>query len=144
MTTQRHYGAAPLQPHELERLLKRRLRYGLRASRLLDCPELIEFLCPEVEDPSRGLYDRALVAEGRIAEAVERIGGKPAQALRVLFGLDDGTVGLSLQERRKLAGQILARKARLVSEVTFAKNYEKILIRDLNVELWRASQASDT
>lgn len=120
-------------------MVRRRLRYGLRASRLLDCRDLLDYLCPEAEDTSRSVYDRALVAESRVAVAVERIGGRPAQALRVLLGLDDGTVGLPLQERRKLSGHILSRKGRLVSRATFAKNYEGVLVRDLAVEVWRGA-----
>jgi len=94
-------------------------------------------LAPEREDPSRSLYDRALVAEGRIAEAVERIGGKAGQALRVLLGLDDGTVGLSLTERRRRAGQVLGTRSRPVGGATFAKNYEVGLLRDVAMEVWR-------
>ena len=125
-----------LQPNELMRLLRRQLRYGLRASRLLDCPELIDFLCPE-HDPSRTLFDRALVAEAQIAQAVDRIGGKQAEALRVVCGLKDGMVGLPLQERRKLAGKVLNRAKQAVSWHTFVKNYEPGLVRDLAVEVWR-------
>src|SRR5262249_40850136 len=91
----------------------------------------------EHEDPSRSLYDRALVAEGRIAAAVERIGGRVAAALRVLLGLENGTVGLGLQERRRLAGQGLGTRSRPVSGATFAKNYEMSLVLDLAVEIWR-------
>jgi hypothetical protein len=138
VTTERHqYGAVPLQPNELLRLLRRQLRHGLRASRLLDCPELIEFLCPEQDDPSRTLFDRALVAEGKIAQAVERIGGRQAEALWVVCGLEDGTVGLSLQERRRRAGKVLSRPKQAVNWQTFVKNYEPGLVRDLAVEVWR-------
>jgi hypothetical protein len=38
---------------------------------LLDCPELIDFLCPEHDDPNRNLFDRAMVAEAKIAQAIE-------------------------------------------------------------------------
>lgn len=138
MTTERHpSGAVALTPAELTRLLRRQLRSGLRASRLLDCPELIEFLCPEHDDPSRTLFDRALAGEAKIAQAANRIGGKQAEALRVVCGLEDGTVGLSLQQRRKLAGLVLGTRTRPVSAATFVKNYEPILMRDLAVEVWR-------
>ncbi len=150
MTTQRYHGAVPLQPHELQRLLRRQLRRGLRASRLLDCSELISFLCADKQkrptavlhelvpaDLSPDVFDRAMEAERQIAEAVARIGGKPAQALTILCGLDDGTVGLSFQQRRKLAGQVLGTTNRPVSAATFVKNYEPGLVRDLAVEVWR-------
>lgn len=137
MTTERHHHGAVLQPHELLRLLRRQLRYGLRASRLLDCPELIEFLCPEHDDASRTLFDRALVAEAKIAQAAGCIGGKQADALRVICGLEDGTVGLPLQERRKRAGRVLGRPKQQVSAATFVKNYEPRLMRDLAMEVWR-------
>lgn len=127
-----------LQPHELLRLLRRQLRHGLRASRLLDCLELLDFLCPEQDDLSRTLFDRALVAEAKLAQAVDRIGGKQAEALRVVCGLKDGTVGLPLQERRKRAGKVLSRAKQQVSAATFVKNYEPGLVRDLAVEVWRA------
>lgn len=138
VTIERHpRGAESLRPAELTRLLRRQFRRGLRASRLLDCPELIEFICSELEVPSRNLFDQALVAEAKIAQAIDRIGGKQAVALRVVCGLDDGTVGLSLQERRKLAGKVLSRPRQLVSAATFVKNYEPGLVRDLAVEVWR-------
>ena len=73
VTTERYRRGAVLQPHELLRLLRRQLRYGLRASRLLDCPKLIDHLCPEQDDPSRTLFDRALVAEAKIAQAVDPV-----------------------------------------------------------------------
>lgn len=141
----------PLSPAELTKLLRRQLRRGLRASRLLDCPELISFLCsntqhtPDVSchgnelhaDIHGNLFDRALTAEEKLSEAISRIGGKPAEVLRILGGFDDGTVGLSLQQRRKLAGRLLGTKARSVSAATFVKNYELNLVRDLAVEVWR-------
>jgi hypothetical protein len=139
VTTERHRaGAVPLQPDELQRLLRRQLRRGLRASRLLDCPELVEFLSPERDDPGQVLFDRALTAEAKIAQAIERIGGRQAQALRILCGFDDGTVGLSLQERRKLAGSAVSRPRQHVSCPTFVKNYEPGLVLDLAVEVWRS------
>jgi hypothetical protein len=128
-----------LQPNELQRLLRRQLRRGLRASRLLDCPELIKFLCPAQADASRTLFDRALIAEAKIAQAVECIGGKQAEALRIVCGLEDGTVGLSLQERRRRAGKVLSRPKQAVSWQTFVKNYEPGLVRDLAVEVWRGA-----
>ena len=118
---------------------------------MLDCPELVAFLCPEIRqrdtnragdelpsDAQSDVFDRALKAEQRITEAVVRIGGKPAEALRILGGLDDGTMGFSLQLRRKLAGQMLGTKSRPVGAATFVKNYEPGLVRDLAVEVWRS------
>lgn len=137
MTSERHRRGAALQPHELQRLLRRQLRQGLRASRLLDCPELIDFLCPEHDDPSRTLFDRALVAEAAISQAADRVGGKSAEALRIVCGLADGTVGLSLRERRTVAGKVMGRPKQAVSWQTFVKNYEPRLVRDLAVEMWR-------
>lgn len=140
MTTKRHpSGAVALTPPELSRLLRRQLRHGLRASRLLDCPELIDFLYPGGQGhlSTSCSFDRALQAEAKVAEAITRIGGKPAQALRIVCGLDDGTLGLKLVERRKLAGHVLSRPGRPVSPATFVKNYERLLLRDLAVEMWR-------
>jgi hypothetical protein len=87
---------------------------------------------------SANMFDQALIAEQRISEAIERIGGQPARALRILGGLEDGTVGLSLAERRKRAGQVLGTKSRPVSGATFLKHYERGLVQDLGVEAWRA------
>jgi hypothetical protein len=68
---------------------------------------------------------------------IDRIGGKQAEALRVVCGLEDGTVGLSFEERRKLAGKVLSRPKQAVSWQTFVKNHEPRLVRDLAVEVWR-------
>ena len=92
-----------------------------------------------VADPttSANIFDQALIAEQRVSKAIERIGGQPTRALRILGGLEDGTVGLSLTERRKRAGQVLGTKARPVSAATFLKHYEPRLVLDLGMEVWR-------
>jgi len=146
VATERHQQvSASLTPAELVQLLRRQLRRGLRASRLLDSPELLSFFCPQFTPSvaadglvtSANMFDQALIAEQRISEAIERIGGQPAQALRILSGLEDGTVGLSLAERRKRAGQVLGTKSRSVSAATFLKHYEPGLVLDLGLEMWR-------
>lgn len=118
----------------LYKRLRRALRHGVRASRLLrSSPDLVELLAPTDRFPGQGLHDRAIAAEDLIRRAVDQIGGTAGQALEIILGLAAGTVASRLEDRRRQAGVLLD-----VQPGTFRRDWrEAALIHDLAVEIYR-------
>jgi hypothetical protein len=80
-------------------------------------------------------YTRALVLEQILSEAVDRLGNGPyGKAASLLLGTASEARGLLLKVRRRLAAEELG-----VLPSTFRKNYERALIEDIAVEIWRAA-----
>lgn len=119
----------------LHKSLKSALRQGARASRLLRySPDLIELLCSEEDHPELTIYDRAIQAEDLIRTAIQRIGGDYGQAAEILFALKAGTLGLKLDERRRMAGALFE-----IDGDTFRRpRWEGQLVWDVAVEVYRA------
>lgn len=122
-----------LDPEVLYRELRRALRHGARAARLVRfTPELVELLFPAALNPGHELVERAVWTERRLREAIEQIGGAQAAALAVVLGLAPGTVGLKLERRRETAGKLLG-----VLPDTFRRDqHEGLLLWDLAVEIY--------
>jgi hypothetical protein len=139
-----------LTPEAVQRELKRALRKGARASRLvLYFRDLVELLVPEPSASSEvgiadhgstaersdapvGIHDQAIAAEAIIREAIERIGGSSGEALRTIFCLKPGTLGLTLEQRRQMAGELLGMRGE-----TFRRDrHEGLLIWDLAMEVY--------
>ena len=92
----------------IERTLRRALRHGARASRLVRCPpELVELLLPGAQHPDSTIYERAYQVEQLIRQAISGIGGPEGEALSILFCLKLGTMGMTLEVRRQHAAELL-------------------------------------
>jgi hypothetical protein len=139
-----------LTPEAVQKELKRALRKGARASRLvLYSRDLVELLVPASSTPAEagiagqqsaaeksdapvGIHDRAIAAEGIIRDAIERIGGSSGEALHTIFCLKPGTLGLTLEQRRQMAGELLGMQGE-----TFRRyRHEGLLIWDLAMEVY--------
>jgi hypothetical protein len=86
-----------LDPEALTTQLRRALRHGARASRLVRyTPELIQLLSPHSSGTNAPIYDQAIHAETLLRQAIQRIGGDQGDALAILLGLAPGTHGTTL------------------------------------------------
>jgi hypothetical protein len=130
--------SAGLTAEALHQEFKRALRKGGRASRLVRySPALVELLCPEATTPDLGLHDRAISAEQIIRDAIERIGGNSGEALSTILCLKPGTLGLTLDARRRIAAELLG-----VQGDTFRRErHEGLLIWDLEMEVYGVVRA---
>jgi hypothetical protein len=124
----------------LYRWLRRALRYGLRASRLISrCPELVELLAPVARFPGQDPAERAIRAEELIQRAIGRIGGTAGEVLEVLLGLAAGTHACKLGDRRRQAASMLS-----LQPDTFRRPWrEAALLHDLAVEIYRLYRSQD-
>ena len=96
-----------LDVEALHRGLKASLKHGARAARLIRyCPELIETLLPAADHPELTVYDRAVKAEDLLRQTTANLGGRWGEAAEILLALKAGTVGLKLEERRRMAGAL--------------------------------------
>lgn len=117
----------------LHRELRRSLRYGLRASRLIrHCPELVELVLPAPDYPELSLAERAIALEQLIREAIDSIGGPEAEALLILFCLKPGTTGMNLETRRQHAAELLG----ILPDTLRRERHEGRMVWDLAVEIY--------
>lgn len=118
----------------LHRGLRRALRQGARASRLVKyVPQVVEMLYPAAAHSDMSLCDRAICAETLIRQAVESIGGNTGQALATVLCLSAGTLGRSLSDRRRVAARMLSMEA----DTFRREQHEKALLYDVAVEMYR-------
>lgn len=118
----------------LHRWLRRALRHGARASRLLKhAPQVVEMLCPAAEHPDMSPWDRAICTEMLIRQALESIGGNAGQALAIVLCLSAGTLGRSLSDRRRVAARLLDMEA----DNFRREQHETALLYDVAVEIYR-------
>lgn len=123
-----------LDVEALHKQLRRSLRHGARASRLVRYqPELIELLTPASEDSELTVYDRALQAEHVIRQGIDAIGGPEAEALLILLCLKAGTTGMTLETRRHHAGELLGIQAGTMRR----ERHEGLLLWDLAMEVYQ-------
>jgi hypothetical protein len=128
-----------LTPQAVEKELRRALKRGARASRLIKFgAELVDILVPRAEvdngDPQSEtpMHDRAIDAEIMLRKAISALGGQSAEALEILYCLKSGTLGLTLEQRRQQAGQLWS-----IQADTFRRRvHEGLLIWDLAVETY--------
>jgi hypothetical protein len=128
-------GTQPLDIRQLYRYLRMALRRGgARASRMLRyTPDMIEFLYPAEIDPQLSVHDRAIKVEGLIRDAIHAIGGTSGEALATILCLPPGTLGLTLEHRRRIAAGYLD-----IEADTFRRDWhEKALLFDLTIEIYR-------
>lgn len=125
-----------LDVEALHRGLKASLKHGARAARLIRyCPELIEELFPADEHTELTVYDRAVKAEELLRQATASLGGKWGEAAEILLALKAGTVGLKLEERRRMAGALFE-----VDVNTFRRErWEGQLLWDVAIETYASS-----
>ena len=92
-------------------------------------------LLPEADYPELTIYDRAIQAEALLRQAVESLGGAWGEAAEILLGLRAGTVGLKLEERRRIAGALFD-----VDGDTFRREpWEGQLLWDVAMEIYKAT-----
>jgi hypothetical protein len=131
-------GTRCLIIEELQPRLRRALRHGARASRLLKyTPDVIELLYPTETYSHLNAWDRALKVEAVIREAANAIGGDPGHAIAAVLSLVPGTFGSTLEHRRRIAGRQLD-----LAADTFRRGHEEILLFDLAVEIYRLHTTS--
>lgn len=102
VTTEKRLDIETLVP-----LLKKALRRGCRASRLLDVPDLLEAVYPSAHNPGLDQLEKAIRVEARLRLACESYGGEYGVAMSMLLGLAIGSHGLSLDARRARAAMHL-------------------------------------
>ena len=127
-------GTPRLDIEDLHHHLRDALRHGARASRLLRyTPAIIELLCPAADHPDLNEYDRAIAAESLIRHAIDAIGGNPGHAIATVLCLPPGTLGRTLEDRRRIAAGYLD-----IEADTFRRYpHEKTLLFDLAIEIYR-------
>lgn len=122
-----------LDPEALQESLRRSLRRGVRASRLVRyAPELIELVVPVSKAPELSIYDRAFKTEQVIRQGIDRIGGPEAGALLILFCLKPGTTGMNLETRRQHAAELLG----ILPGTLRRERHEGRLLWDLAMEVY--------
>lgn len=124
----------PLDIDRLHQAFKDARRWGVRIWRLVDCaPHVIELLYPATHYPGVSLHDRAIAVEQLTRNAVEVIGGDVGHALAITLCLPPGTLGQTLDERRRLAAEHLG-----IHQDTWERGWrEDRLFHDLVMEIYR-------
>lgn len=123
-----------LDVEALHRELRRTLRHGARASRLVRfTPELVDLLLPPMTNVDATIYERAIEVEHIVGQALEHIGGPEAEALSILLCLKPGTTGMTLEIRRQHAGEVLGVQAGTMRR----ERHEGLLLWDLTMEVYR-------
>ncbi len=122
-----------LDPEALHRELRRALRYGARASRLVRfTPELVELLFPPNEHVETSIHDRAISTENLIRQGIEQVGGTNAEALSIILCLVPGTLRTTLEERRRQAAELLD----ILPDTFRRERHEGLLLWDLAMEVY--------
>jgi hypothetical protein len=130
-----HPHRPDIDVRQLHRFLKTAIRHGARAARLVEhLPEIVELLYPAARWPHLSQHERALNVEADIRRAVdEDIGGAPGEAVATVLCLRSGTVGRTLEDRRRVAADFLDLEAG-----TFRRDrHESALLRDVATEMLR-------
>lgn len=105
---------------------------GVRAAQLRGV-QLTELACVRGQaTPSDSAMSRAQVLEAVMREVLARLGaGDVAEATRLLFGIDPGTAGMPLRDRRSSAASYLA-----IAPETLRKKREPKMLLDVAAELF--------
>lgn len=132
-------GTRRLNIEALNRHLRDARRHGARASRLLHyTPELVELLYPAEQYPQLDAHDRAITTETLIRQAIDAIGGDAGHALAIILCLTPGTLGCTLDDRRRMAADHLGIRAD-----TWKRGWrEGALFRDLLLEIYQLRQST--
>jgi len=118
----------------LHEAFKEARRLGVRVWRLVHhTPRVIELLFPAAHYPGLSVHDRAIAVEKLTRDAVDSIGGDAGHALAITLCLLPGTLGHTLDERRRLAAAHLG-----ISQDTWERGWrEDRLFHDLVMEIYR-------
>jgi len=98
-------------------------------------PELVELIFPSEDHPETPLAQRAIYTEDMVREALQQLGGVQGEALAILLGLNAGTLGTTLEERRRQAAALL----NILPDTFRRKRHEGLLLWDLTMEVYRIS-----
>lgn len=124
-------------------LLKKALRKGCRASRLLYVPELLEVMYPGDALPGMSQIDRAFRAEQELTSACRSYGGRYGEAAGTLLGLAAGTHGVSLDERRRIASRLLDGPGGEPPQPETVRRWRELeILRDIAILIADSAQAS--
>ena len=129
-----------LDYEQLQELLGRACRKGASASRMeTHNPELLELLASARDYPNSPAVDRALNAEAEIRSAIARMGGRDGQAISIILGLTEGTMGKTLTQRRAMAARLYHKGAHSITGDSFRRSpREKRLTKDLATLIYDA------
>jgi len=131
-------GTQAPRSHEVEVIrhgLEVVLQGGARPAWLIHCQELLELrhVRGEAGSSSDDPYVCALIIERLLVAATTAMGDGPVgRACRLLLGVNPGSRGRPLKDRRRLAAAELD-----ILPSTFRKNYEDAILDDLAFEVWR-------
>jgi hypothetical protein len=127
-------GTQPLDIEMLHVAFKEARRLGVRVWRLVHyTPHVVELLFPAARYPGISLHDRAIAVEQLTRDAVASIGGEVGHALAITLCLLPGTLGCTLDERRRLAATHLG-----ILQDTWERGWrEERLFHDLVMEIYR-------
>lgn len=113
-----------LDPEVLFHELKKAVRHGCRASRLMRyAPALVDLIVPDNE---RSRSERANLAEQALRRACDSYEGDWGDVMECLLGLALGTYGALLKERRRRAAGLIH-----VATETFRRHYEQDALWDV-------------
>lgn len=115
-----------LDPEVLLRELKKAIRHGCRAARLVRCSA--DFVDQVVSDPALSTIERAMIFESQLRQACDSYEGDWGDAMSTLLGLAPGTHGALLKVRRRQAAYLLG-----AADSTFRRHTEADLLWDLAV-----------
>jgi hypothetical protein len=124
----------PVDIEMLHEVFKEARRLGVRVWRLVHhTPHVIELLFPATHYPGLSVHDRAIAVEKLTRDAVDSIGGDVGHALAITLCLLPGTLGQTLDERRRLAAAHLG-----ILQDTWERGWrEDRLFHDLVMEIYR-------
>lgn len=124
---------AQINVTELHAALAKALCHGARGARgariARHAPDLLDILAPSA--PLNA--DTLEAVEATIRAAVDSIGGPDAAALSKLLGLEPGTLGKHLSQRREAAARVLG-----IEADTFRRTRQRALLWDLAMEIYHA------
>lgn len=118
---------------KLHQFLKDALRRGARAARLIQhVPGIVDLLYPADQYSHLNQHQRALCVEADIRHAIdEDIGGAAGEAVATILCLRPGTLGRTLEDRRRVGATYLG-----LEPGTFRRDrHEGALLLDLAVEI---------
>lgn len=124
----------PLDIGMLHEVFKEARRWGVRVWRLVHyAPQVVELLFPAAHYPGLSVHDRAIAVEKLTRAAVDCIGGDAGHVLAITLCLAPGTLGCTLDERRRLAAEYLG-----ILQDTWERGWrEDRLFHDLVMEIYR-------
>lgn len=117
---------------EIYENLRQILQSGIRPAQLSRHESLLRRIPVLGEPRPDDRYVRALALDVLLRTAIDRLGNGPeGNATRLLFGVDPGSRGRPLKNRRRLAAEEFD-----ILPSTFRRNYETDIVKDLALEVF--------